>query len=190
MDWLNDRFTGIESALVLGPTRVRLKWFPVADCTRYEVYSAGSSVAMGSTKFSSYTLQGLSPDTSYQFAVAGISCDGSVDGIDKTIAVRTWPRFLGVRLVTAPSATTLVASWSYPVNGPTFKVYVNPGTAPYRFSDPAATTTGTSATITQLADGSPIKARTSYFVIVWATYLDQTTEQSFVLGRATTPPGP
>lgn len=186
-DLSNASFAGIDSAHVLSPTTVRLTWTVAMGCTLYEVYASDSAVPKGSTKFSSFAIVGLSPDTSYQFAVGGKMPDGHIDGLARAITVRTWPQFSGVQRVNAPSATTLEAAWSFPENGPTFSVYVSPGSLPYQFFAPAATTTGRSATITRLADGTPIQHNTTYYVIVRAKYLDGTAEQNNMVGRARTP---
>ncbi len=181
-------FGGIGSAQVISPTTVRFTWTVTQGYSRYEIYSSASAVPIGSTKFGNYTVMGLSPNTLYEFCVAGVSQDGGLDGMDKNITVQTWPHFSGIEFLTATSPTTIEAAWSYPYSVQCFDVYVNPGSTPTDFSTPAATTVATTVGIIQLANGTAIQPNTTYYVIVRATYLDGTKENNGLVKIVTTPP--
>ncbi len=170
-------FNGISGVTILSPTSATVTWNSSSKFSSYKVYAAGQSQALASSLFSSATITGLTPNTTYTLSVAGTPTGGGpIFGADITMSAKTWSNFTGVGAVSAPSPTSISASWSFSQTGPTYKVYVNQGSAPTDFSTPETTTQALSAVLTTWGGGNPIQQDTTYYVVVRASYLDNTSE--------------
>jgi hypothetical protein len=187
-------FSGITNANVLSPTTARVTWNTASQYNTYQVYSSAQPFPLGNTIFSSYTITGLSPNTTYSFSVGGVNTtSGAVDGLSANQTLQTWPLFTGITQLAATSPISLQATWAFndptgaPITGPTFNVYVNQGSPPTDFSVPAISTTANTIGITQLANGSAVAANATYYVVVRATYLDSTSEFNQNALSVTTP---
>jgi hypothetical protein len=184
-------FSGIATATVLSPSTVKVTWNTASQYSSYQIFSSSSSAVLGTTIFSSYTASGLAPDTSYTFSVGGQRASSvTLDGLNTKLKVQTWPVFKGVVGALPTSPISLQISWNYPVTGPTFNVYLKAGgppSSPADFAKPALSTSANTVGVTQLADGTPIAANTTYFVVVRATFLDGTREFNSASASVTTP---
>jgi hypothetical protein len=169
-------FSGITAANVLSPTAVQINWNASSGYTQYKIFNLGSGTALATSVFSTVTVTGLTPSTAYTFSVGGVNTNGSLFGASNTIPVTTWPNFTGVSSASAASPTSILVSWSFPSIGPTYKVYVNQGSAPTDFTTPDATTQTTSITVSTWGGANPIQQNKTYYVVVRATYLDSTSE--------------
>src|SRR5689334_9260701 len=67
-DALSKKFPGIESATVISPTAVTVKWTPLSNYLSYNVYVSTQDAPIGSSVFNSYTITGLKPGTPYAFS--------------------------------------------------------------------------------------------------------------------------
>src|ERR1700722_6259056 len=80
---LSQKFPGIDSATVISPSAVTVKWTPLTNYTSYNVYISTQDAPIGSSVFNSFTVTKLKPGTAYSFSVAAVASDGSQDGIGK-----------------------------------------------------------------------------------------------------------
>ncbi|MER7953065.1 fibronectin type III domain-containing protein [Streptomyces sp. NPDC096079] len=84
-------------------TAVSLRWNAVAGVTGYRVYRNGTEAM--STSGPSASVTGLSPATSYSFAVAAVSSGGQVGPKSATVSVRTMAKKTPSAPPTAPKPT-------------------------------------------------------------------------------------
>ena len=188
-DTASSNFSGITGANILSPTSVQVNWSASSSYSNYQVFAAGISQPLATSLFSSATLTGLTPNSSYTLSVGGYPTGGGpIFGTDSTVALQTWPAFTGATQVTAlPNASTINVVWSFPDAGPSFSIYVNQGSPPTDFTTPELTSKALSAMVTTWGGGKPIQPSTTYYIIVRASYLDGTTDTNLNALPATTP---
>lgn len=168
---LGSRFQGLEEAVAVSPTTVRLQWSLDSNYKEYRVYMNGSTSPMKSENFSRTDITGLSPDTSYVFQVTGIKNDGTEDLIGGTRTVQTLKNFLGLTAggVSAKDGLSTAVNISWNMNSPltTFKIYMRKKTGSWKFDAPVASVRNSNTVpVTGLTSGE------EYCFYVRATYDD------------------
>ncbi len=187
-------FDGAKEAVVLSPNAVRVTWDTSPKFSSYEVYVSSQGAPVGTTRFGSFTITGLLPETPYRFKVKGIPVDTAnrprVDGSNKELTGTTWPTFTGVTVVAALSKDRIRVTWGYAPEGPSFKIFVGAGSsiADIDLNNPATTVSARTVDVAKLASGLSLQPQTVYAVVVRATFLDGTSESNSSVITATTSP--
>ncbi|RME18450.1 MAG: hypothetical protein D6797_00425 [Bdellovibrio sp.] len=171
---LTTTFNGIESATALSPYSVQLKWNQSSKYDHFKVYRRGASSSIGTAQFSTYTVTGLNPNTTYEFAVTGVTvADGKEEGLDKFVSVTTFPAFTGITAsnMTVSSATRIDLSWDMADPSITYNIYVKAAGSSWDFSAPYVSAVGiNSIAVTGLKGG------TQYCLYMVAQYQDNSSE--------------
>ena len=168
---LSQKFPGIDSATVISPSAVTVKWTPLANYTSYNVYISTQDAPIGSSVFDSFTVTNLKPGTAYSFSVAAVASDGSQDGIGKQIDQQTWTPFLGVTSAAVKDSADVNLIWKY-FQGPEFEVFYSIGAPPS-----ASQLQGIPSASTQNNTGITVgglQPNTTYYFSVVAKYPDGT----------------
>ncbi|WNG52354.1 chitinase [Archangium minus] len=148
-------------------TSVSLSWNASTDnigVTGYEVFS-GSTLA-ASTTGTSATVSGLSPNTTYTFTVKARDAAGNRSAASSAFSVTTDPQIADTQAPTAPTSLRATGTTSNSVSLTWSASNDNVGVTGYEVfsgSTLAATTTGTSATVSGLSPSTTytftVKAR-------------------------------
>ena len=168
---LSQKFPGIDSATVISPSAVTVKWTPLSNYTNYNVYISTQDAPIGSSVFNTFAVTGLKPGTAYSFSVAGTSSNGAQDGIGKQIDAQTWTPFLGVTSAAVKDSADVNLVWKY-FQGPTFQIFYNIGAPPT-----ADQLEGIPSASSQSATGATVgglQPNTTYYFSVIAKYPDGT----------------
>lgn len=185
-------FGGLTSAVSTSPTEIELSWSAASDNVTpssaivYDIYLAnttrgqdfdGAPAATTGPGETSFTLDGLTPETRYYIVVrardgAGNRDSNTVERMATTPAVPDTlaPMFAGVTSVSAVSATSIEAEWTAATDDRStpeqivYNVYVARSSGGQDWQNPTTTTPAgaTSAVVTNL------DPETEYFVVVRA----------------------
>ena len=122
------QFSGISSAVLLGPSTISISWKSDPKCSNYQVYSLTSSTTQSLLTASVSPVVLRDPDIaseqSYSFAVA---CNLGItsSGLDVALPVTTWREFDGkLNPIDTLPGSQFRLSWNYlPNTGTQFLIY-------------------------------------------------------------------
>ncbi|QLY24807.1 FG-GAP-like repeat-containing protein [Bdellovibrio sp. KM01] len=168
------KFEGVQEAVAISPTAVKLSWSLQARFKEYRVYRKGFSAPDKVETFATTTISPLAVDTFYDFSVTGVSAtDGAEIGYDKSLSVKTMSTFGGVPAsgLTAQTNGSVEVSWVKNGDGVTYKIYTKKESETWDLTNPAATIINKSVgSVTNLPSGN------KYCFWVMAYYQDGTFE--------------
>lgn len=153
-------------AASIGTAEIALTWNAATDnigVVSYEVYNA--SQLEGATNSTSYTVKGLTPDTSYSFSVTALDAAGNRSTPSSSLAVRTNAAPVETEPPTSPTGLQLLSATSNSLTIAWNASTDNIAVAGYDIllnGSVAASTTNTTYTLTGL------NAATSYTILVRA----------------------
>jgi len=162
-------FSGINTAVALSPTAVKITWTASSEYKYYDIYSDFSKEPILKDQiFGEATVEQLTPGTSYKFKVLG---KGSTIGAgnDRQIEVKTWDRFSGILATTKDGDGHIEISWNYPNTPIEYYIFVKEESPPTELStqswaNPTITTTNQKYLFTDL------KGSTTYYFVVQTKY--------------------
>ncbi|MBO9667064.1 MAG: FG-GAP repeat protein [Bdellovibrio sp.] len=168
------KFDGVQSALAISPTTVKLSWPLQARFKEYRVYRKGFNVAEKVETFATTNISPLAPDTYYDFSVTGVDAiSGDETGYENFLSVKTMSNFAGVPAsgVTAQANGSVEVSWIKNGEGVTYKIYSKKENDTWDLTTPSATIVNKSVgSVTNLPSGA------KYCFWVMAYYQDGTFE--------------
>ena len=142
----------------------------------YSIFASSQDVPLASfTTGFTYSVTGLSTNSSYSCSVVGTDSQGNQFGVGNQISATTWSNFLGPTQATAVDSQTIKLIWTYNP-GPTFNIYYQAGSAPTISGGVPAVLLPPKQTTLQ-ADGvnvSGLLPNTTYYFMVAAKYSDGT----------------
>jgi len=151
-------------ATAVADTTVSLSWSPVASATGFNVYRDGAKATGNPVPGTSFTDAGLSPGTTYSYAVKAVDSMG-VEGAASnplevtTTGTPTLPAPTNVK-IDAVSTSSVTVSWTAPAEATGFDVFrAGASGGPFAKVNPGLVT-GTNFTDTRLTGG------TTYFYVV------------------------
>lgn len=168
------KFEGVQEAVAISPTTVKLSWSLQARFKEYRVYRKGFNTPDKIETFATTTVSPLAVDTYYDFAVTGVEAVGGNEiGYEKYLSVKTMSTFAGVPAsgLTAQSNGSVEVSWIKNGEGVTYKIYTKKESETWDLTNPAATILNKSVgSVTNLPSGN------KYCFWVMAYYQDGTFE--------------
>lgn len=167
-------FSGIEKAIVLSPTSVKLTWTQSSRYSEFRVYRAGVSQPLSTEQFSEKIVTDLLPASIYQFSVTGFNAlELEEEGLDNFTEVKTFNTFTGLSAgaVSVQSSTRINLTWTLTDPSVSYDVFYKEFTDTWDFSSAALRVTGSN-----LASVTGLKGGTNYCFFVQAAYLDGTKE--------------
>lgn len=184
---LPSKFTGVNNAIPISPTTVRLSWTLQGRFNEYRVYQKGYSAPVANATFATTDVKNLTANTNYEFSVAGVEAKTEKEiGYENFIPVSTYPRFNGVNSssVVVNGNGTVSVQWSAAGSNITYEVYAKRENDAWNWSNPVASVTGDSS-----VNIRTLSAGTKYCFWVIARYLDSTFEpanmaDSYINSRA------
>ncbi len=162
-------FIGINKAIPISPTAVKVTWSKSNDYQYYDIYSDTSKVPILTDQiFGEATIENLIPGTTYKFKVLG---KGSTTGAgnDREVAATTWNRFSGITATTKDGDGNIEISWDYQESVVEYYIFVNEETTPTE----ASTVGWTKPTVTTTKNRylfSGLKGSTNYYFLVHTKY--------------------
>jgi|GEM_PF-2114991 len=166
-------FRGLEAAVPLSPTAVRLQWTLDSSYSAYKVYQDQSLSPIATEQFANRTVTGLIPGSNYVFEVTGVKVDGTEEVLAQKLAINTYQSFEGLKAagVNLKSPTEVSLTWSLNADTADYKVYYKKQGEAFDLSLPAGTVRGENEFIaTGLTSGQ------TYCFFLQAHYLDATKE--------------
>ncbi len=164
-------FEGISTYTVLSPTAIELNWIQQDKYREYQVFELGRPDSLEDSKFDTFTVENLTPNTEYVFKVVAIDNNGESFGGENEIRLRTMPHFTGITSVERDVDGNVVLNWDFPFDIYRYHIFVNEGSKPtaattsnWESSAALATSDKSSYTFTNLS-GS-----TSYYFQVHVEY--------------------
>jgi len=131
-------FSGIQSAVVKGPTSVEINWTTNLQCTNYQIFqlssSTTSSVANATVPPVVLTSPVIESDSTYNFSVGCVDTTGATSGEGVNQSVTTWAQFNGVvaaSLDTTGTTSNIALNWTYGSNtGTVFQIFAQESQVP------------------------------------------------------------
>ncbi|MFM6930002.1 MAG: hypothetical protein ACKOX6_16140 [Bdellovibrio sp.] len=152
------KFDGVQQAIAISPTTVRLSWPLQARFSEYRIYQRGFSVPRQTETFATANVTGLDSETFYDFSVSGVTAVGADEiGFDKFLTVKTMGHFTGISNggVSAQANGSVEVSWIKNGEGVTYKVFSKKESETWDLTTPAATAINKgSAIVTNLPTGA------------------------------------
>lgn len=172
---LPSTFEGVQGAVPISPTTIRLSWTLQARFSEYRIYRKGFTNPLKVVTFATADITGLAPDTFYEFSVTGVVSDTKEEiGYTKFTTVKTLPNFAGIPSVggAKPQANGAVeVQWVNLGSNITYKVFARRENESWNLNAPVATVVNAEvAAIESLTSGA------RYCFWVMAHYLDDTKE--------------
>lgn len=150
---------------VPGAKSIALAWTAVTDAASYKVYYGTAAGQYGTPVIvtgTSTTLSNLLDNTTYFIAISAVDAAGNESAKSTETSSKTkdtTPPVVPASPTLTPGVKSLVINWTAVADAATYKIYY--GTASGLYGTPI-TTTGTSYTLTSLADD------TTYYVVISA----------------------
>ncbi|WP_232468818.1 hypothetical protein [Bdellovibrio bacteriovorus] len=171
---LPSKFNGVDSAVALSPTAIRLSWTLQSRFKAYRIYLKGESTPRKTVTFASTIVDSLNPATSYQFSVVGVQAEDETEvGIEKFVAVSTLENFTPVPSSGVIPQTNGAVEVNWFKNGENveYQVFTRLESQSWNLMSPTASVVGKGQTsLTTLASGS------KYCFWVVAKYGDGTSQ--------------
>lgn len=116
----------------LSPSSVRVKWTKPKGYASFKIYAGSETEELslrGTTRLSSFTINGLDVNTNYRFAVEGFKdTNGASDGKNNIKNFKTWAEFEGIDTVNPISSSALQISWRFEnKESMSYEVYISSG---------------------------------------------------------------
>ncbi|MFV3408557.1 hypothetical protein ACNH6C_08105 [Bdellovibrio bacteriovorus] len=171
---LPSKFNGLESAVAISPTSVRLSWPLQARFKEYRIYQKGFNTPKKTETFATTTLNSLTPDSYYEFSTSGV--DATTDeefGFDRYMTVKTLANFSGIPSsgLQSQSNGSVEVSWVKNGDGVTYKIFAKRENETWDLTTPVNTVVSKS---TSLVNSLPSGAKYCFWVM--AFYDDGTFE--------------
>lgn len=173
---LPSKFNGLDSAVAISPTAVKLSWPLQARFKEYKIYRKGFNSPIKRETFATTKIDSLSADTYYEYSVAGVDAMSDEEfGFDQYMTVKTMSNFNGIPSsgVTSQANGSVEVSWVKNGEGVTYKIFAKRESDSWDLTQPVATAINKSTMlISTLPSGS------KYCFWVMAFYEDGTFEPS------------
>lgn len=166
-------FSGIQTSTAISPTTVELTWGLNKKYSKYRVYRSDSNTYLKEETFQKTTVGSLTPMTSYQFSVTGVSPEGTEDGVGSFYTVTTLANFPGIKTsdVSLSGPTTVNIGWHKESDVVEYKIYQQKEGDSWNFTQSTYSVTAADHyQATKLLEG------TRYCFYVVANYKDGTSE--------------
>lgn len=171
---LPSKFNGLDSAVAISPTAVKLSWPLQARFKEYKVYRKGFNTPIKRETFATTKIDSLAADSYYEYSVAGVDAMNEDEfGFEKYMTVKTMSNFSGIPSsgVTSQANGSVEVSWVKNGEGVTYKIFAKRESETWDLSEPIATSVNKSTTVV-----SSLPSGAKYCFWVMAFYEDGTFE--------------
>lgn len=171
---LPSKFNGLDSAVAISPTAVKLSWPLQARFKEYKIYRKGFNSPVKRETFATTKIESLASDTYYEYSVAGVDAMTEDEfGYANYMTVKTMSNFTGIPAsgLSSQANGAVEVSWVKNGEGVTYKIYAKRESETWDLTDPVATAVNKSTTVI-----STLPSGSKYCFWVVAFYEDGTFE--------------